>query len=57
MKTYGGMEVYNHVFLTTVLAGGEQSVSRPAALLLGKERRKKQGAKVTATGARTSGVV
>jgi hypothetical protein len=25
MKAYGGMDVYVHIFLTSVLAGGEQS--------------------------------
>jgi hypothetical protein len=29
MKTYGGMEVYIHVFLTSALAGGEWLASRP----------------------------
>jgi hypothetical protein len=29
MKTYGGVDVYIHVFLTTALVGGERSASRP----------------------------
>jgi hypothetical protein len=29
MKAYGGVNVYIHVFLASVLAGGESSVSRP----------------------------
>jgi hypothetical protein len=29
MKTYGGVEVYIHIFLTSALAGGEWSASRP----------------------------
>jgi hypothetical protein len=29
MKTYGGVDVQIHVFLTSALAGGEWSVSRP----------------------------
>jgi hypothetical protein len=28
MKTYGGVHVYIHVFLTSVLVGGEWSASR-----------------------------
>jgi hypothetical protein len=27
MKMYGGMDVYNHVFLTSALVGGERSIS------------------------------
>jgi hypothetical protein len=29
MKTYGGVDVYIHIFLTSALAGGEWSASRP----------------------------
>jgi hypothetical protein len=29
MKAYGGMDVQIHIFLTSVLAGGEWSASRP----------------------------
>jgi hypothetical protein len=29
MKTYGGMDVQIHIFLTSPLAGGEWSASRP----------------------------
>jgi hypothetical protein len=29
MKTYGGVDVYIHIFLTSALAGGECSASRP----------------------------
>jgi hypothetical protein len=29
MKTYGGVDVYIHVFLTSALVGGEWSASRP----------------------------
>jgi hypothetical protein len=29
MKAYGGVDVYIHTFLISVLAGGEQSASRP----------------------------
>jgi hypothetical protein len=29
MKAYGGVDVLIHVFLTSVLAGGEWSASRP----------------------------
>jgi hypothetical protein len=57
MKTYGKMEVHIHLFLSMALGGENGQYHSPAALPLGKERRKKQAAKVTATGARTSGVV
>jgi hypothetical protein len=30
MKTYGGMDAYVHVFLTSTLVGGEWSASRPS---------------------------
>jgi hypothetical protein len=29
MKVYGGVDVYIHIFLTSVLAGGDWSASRP----------------------------
>jgi hypothetical protein len=29
MKVYGGVDVYSHIFLTSALAGGEWSASRP----------------------------
>jgi hypothetical protein len=29
MRTYGGVDLYIHVFLTSVLAAGEWSASRP----------------------------
>jgi hypothetical protein len=29
MKAYGGVDVYIHTFLTSALAGGEWSASRP----------------------------
>jgi hypothetical protein len=29
MKTYGGVDVWTHVFLTSALDGGECSASRP----------------------------
>jgi hypothetical protein len=29
MKAYGGVDVYIHIFLTSALAGGEWSPSRP----------------------------
>jgi hypothetical protein len=29
MKVYGGVDVWIHIFLTSALAGGEWSVSRP----------------------------
>jgi hypothetical protein len=37
MKTYVGVDVYIHVFLTSALVGGEWPASRLAALLPGKE--------------------
>jgi hypothetical protein len=38
MKVYGGVVVYNHIFLTSALVGGEWSASRPAALPPGGNR-------------------
>jgi hypothetical protein len=29
MKAYGGVDVYIHIFLTSVIVGGEWSASRP----------------------------
>jgi hypothetical protein len=37
MKTYGELDVYPHVFLTSAQDGGEWSALRPAALPPGKE--------------------
>jgi hypothetical protein len=37
MKTYWGVEVELHAFLTSALDGGEWSASRPAALTPEKE--------------------
>jgi hypothetical protein len=37
MKAYAGVDVYIHIFLTSELAGGEWSASRPAALTSVKE--------------------
>jgi hypothetical protein len=39
MKTYGGVEVYVHVFLTSALVGGEWSASRPGRFTPGKGAR------------------
>jgi hypothetical protein len=36
MKVYGGVDVYTHI-LTSALAGGEWSVSRPGHFTPGKE--------------------
>jgi hypothetical protein len=36
MKTYGGMGVEIHVFLTSTLVGGEWSASRPGRFTRGK---------------------
>jgi hypothetical protein len=38
MKTYGGVDVYIHVFLTSVLVGGEWSASRPCRFTPKKRR-------------------
>jgi hypothetical protein len=35
MKTYGGVDVYTHVFLTLVLVGSEWSASCPGRFTLG----------------------
>jgi hypothetical protein len=35
MKTYGGVDVYIHIFLTSALVGGERSASRPCRLTPG----------------------
>jgi hypothetical protein len=36
MKTYGGVDVYNHVFLTSALVGGEWSASCPGRFTSGE---------------------
>jgi hypothetical protein len=36
MKAYGGVDVYIRVFLTSTLAGGEWSVSRPGCFTPGE---------------------
>jgi hypothetical protein len=36
MKTYGGMDVQTHVFLTSAVGGGEWSASRTGLLTPGK---------------------
>jgi hypothetical protein len=36
MKTYGGVDVYIHIFLTSALIRGEWSASRPGRLTPGK---------------------
>jgi hypothetical protein len=36
MKTYGGVDVWTHVFLTTVLVGGEWSASGPGRFTPGE---------------------
>jgi hypothetical protein len=36
MKTYGGVDVYMHVFLTSALVGGEWSASRPGRFTSGE---------------------
>jgi hypothetical protein len=35
MKEYGGVDVYIHIFLTSPLAGGEWSASRPGRVTPG----------------------
>jgi hypothetical protein len=37
MKTYGGVNVYTHVFLTSALVGGEWSASRPGRFTPGEK--------------------
>jgi hypothetical protein len=39
MKTYGGVDVWIHVFMTSAQIGGEWSASRPIAGLGDVERR------------------
>jgi hypothetical protein len=36
MKVYGGVDVYIHIFLTSALAGGEWSASRPGLFTVGE---------------------
>jgi hypothetical protein len=36
MKTYGGVDVKTHVFLTSALVGGEWSASRPDSFTPGE---------------------
>jgi hypothetical protein len=36
MKAYEGVDVYIHIFLTSALAGGEWSVSRPGRFTPGE---------------------
>jgi hypothetical protein len=36
MKAYGGVDVYIHIFLTSTLAGGEWSASRPGRFTPGE---------------------
>jgi hypothetical protein len=36
MKAYGGVGVYIHIFLTSALAGGEWSASRPCRFTSGE---------------------
>jgi hypothetical protein len=36
MKTYGGVDIYIHVLLTSALVGGESSASRPDRFTPGK---------------------
>jgi hypothetical protein len=37
MKAYGGVDVYIHIFLTSALAGGEWSASRPSRFTPGEK--------------------
>jgi hypothetical protein len=39
MRAYGGVDVYIHIFLTSTLAGGEWSASRPGRFSLGARAR------------------
>jgi hypothetical protein len=36
MKTYGGVDVYIHIFLASALVGGEWSASRPGRFTPGE---------------------
>jgi hypothetical protein len=36
MKTYGGVDVQIHIYLTSALVGGEWSASRPGRFTLGE---------------------
>jgi hypothetical protein len=36
MKVYGGVDVYNHIFLTSALDGGEWSAPRPCRFTPGE---------------------
>jgi hypothetical protein len=36
MKTYGGVDIYIHIFLTSALVGGEWSASSPCRCTLGE---------------------
>jgi hypothetical protein len=36
MKAYGGVDIYNHIFLTSVLVGGEWSASHPGRFTPGE---------------------
>jgi hypothetical protein len=36
METYGGMDVSTHIFLTSTLAGGNWSASRPGRFTTGE---------------------
>jgi hypothetical protein len=36
MKAYGGVDVQIHIFLTSALAGGQWSASRPGRFTLGE---------------------
>jgi hypothetical protein len=36
MKAYGGVDVKSHIFLTSALAGGEWSTSRPDRFNIGE---------------------
>jgi hypothetical protein len=39
IKTYGGVDVYIHIFLTSALVGGEWSASRPGRFIPGERAR------------------
>jgi hypothetical protein len=36
MKVYGGVDVYNHIFLTSALVAGERLTSRPGRFTPGE---------------------